>query len=440
MSNDTAVIDRIIGARAALLTMAPFFGVLASRLQPVIDTKCKTLWTDSKTLGVNPKYVEKLSKLELQAVLTKLVLQLSSGHAWRMGARSAGLWNKASTFAVMPALAEMQLVYPGKIEVRSEFDGLSAEGIYLALLQEEEDKKPETPPPAPSPSAPSKPEPPKGGEGNASGSDDDSSEKSEGTGPSPDGAGSGEAGEGESDGKAPGAEDDSGFDEPGEIRQAPAGENCEAEWGAAVKTAASLLGKLSASALLSIKDELVKPLPWKQMLNHFARQLKGRTHYSFSKPNRNYLHRGLILPGKKQKPRLRKVVVVRDTSGSTVNSPYMGMFNAAVQEFLDEMNPEKVYILDCDARVTNVQTVMPDRNERLEKAAKGGGGTKFGPAFEWVKEQGFTDVDCLIYLTDMEGSFPEKAPLYPVLWVKTDLTYSRTKRAPFGQEITLTAY
>jgi len=51
---------------------------------------------------------------------------------------------------------------------------------------------------------------------------------------------------------------------------------------------------------------------------------------------------------------------------------------------------------------------------RLEP--KGGGGTDFRPAFEWVAENDFAPA-CLIHLTDLCcDSFPE-TPEYPVLWV-----------------------
>ena len=47
---------------------------------------------------------------------------------------------------------------------------------------------------------------------------------------------------------------------------------------------------------------------------------------------------------------------------------------------------------------------------------KGGGGTSFRPVFEWVEKQGLRP-EALVYFTDAEGEFPERAPHYPVIWL-----------------------
>lgn len=439
-----SVVDKVINARAALLTMAPFYGVLSSRLRVVEDPTCKDMWTDSKTLGVNPKYVESLSKLELQAVMCKLVMQLSAGHGWRRGGRDARLWNLASTYAVLDGIETMGVLYPGKLKSRPEFVGQSAEGIYYALMEEEQENQKDN-----SSTDPSSPSGEKGeGEG-GSGTDgseggapgDESKEGSGSPTPSEDKSPEGQPSSNPGAGQGAGSESQ-GEAEPGEIRDAPVSDengDCQDEWNSAVRHAATLQGNLPGSFVLQLKSSLVKPLPWKSVLKHFARKLSGRTKYSFAKPNRNHLHRGIILPGKAPKRRLGTVVIARDTSGSIAGSPYLGMFNAAIEEFIKDMNPENVYVLDIDSTVQKVQRVVPDKHEKLEQTAKGGGGTSFKPAFEWVKVERIHDVACLIYLTDMMGTFPEAAPSYPVLWVKTDLVLTNHYKAPFGQELVLTA-
>ena len=53
--------------------------------------------------------------------------------------------------------------------------------------------------------------------------------------------------------------------------------------------------------------------------------------------------------------------------------------------------------------------------------AHGRGGTDFRPVFQWVESEirsgGIDCPDAIIYLTDGYGSFPERAPDMPVLWV-----------------------
>ena len=62
---------------------------------------------------------------------------------------------------------------------------------------------------------------------------------------------------------------------------------------------------------------------------------------------------------------------------------------------------------------------------------RGGGGTNFKPAFNWVEEQD-SNPDLLMYFTDAEGVFPEAEPMYPVLWL-----VKGKENVPFGQRIQL---
>lgn len=84
---------------------------------------------------------------------------------------------------------------------------------------------------------------------------------------------------------------------------------------------------------------------------------------------------------------------------------------------LDDVRPAVIYVMWCDAMVHRVDEVH-DTTDLLDlrmKRAPGGGGTAFEPVFDKVVELGI-EPDALIYLTDGMGSFPKKAPLYPVMW------------------------
>ena len=63
----------------------------------------------------------------------------------------------------------------------------------------------------------------------------------------------------------------------------------------------------------------------------------------------------------------------------------------------------------------------------------GGGGTEFGPCFDWLDEHGIRP-QTLVFLTDLYGSFPPSAPAYPVLWASTG-----SQKAPFGAVIPMQA-
>jgi predicted metal-dependent peptidase len=66
----------------------------------------------------------------------------------------------------------------------------------------------------------------------------------------------------------------------------------------------------------------------------------------------------------------------------------------------------------------------------------GGGGTDFRPVFDWVAHLlgGGAGPDALIYCTDGLGTFPLRAPSYPVVWV---VTAAGKPQFPFGMTIRL---
>jgi predicted metal-dependent peptidase len=147
--------------------------------------------------------------------------------------------------------------------------------------------------------------------------------------------------------------------------------------------------------------------------------------YRWTPPNRRYIGSGLYLPSVELRG-LGEIVIAVDTSGS-IGKHELEQFAAEISAISEETQPEAIHVVYCDAAVRCVQQFGPSEPVRLEP--KGGGGTDFRPAFDWVAENDFAPV-CLIYLTDLCcDSFPE-APEYPVLWV----TDSRST-APFGETV-----
>ena len=77
----------------------------------------------------------------------------------------------------------------------------------------------------------------------------------------------------------------------------------------------------------------------------------------------------------------------------------------------------------------------PDRNRTTAPSADavhkpcGGGGTDFRPAFDAVQTWEEPPV-CIIYLTDLAGTFPEQDPGIPTLWVTGR---SDAREVPFGE-------
>jgi len=176
----------------------------------------------------------------------------------------------------------------------------------------------------------------------------------------------------------------------------------------------------------------IKRHNWKKDLKVFVNTvLTSKKRLSQKRINRRLPDADYILPGKK-KSRNPKLLLVRDTSGS--------MYDDKVQaELLNEIiqisKSAKVLVCDCDTRVHQTYEV---RNESDFKAYKGGGGTSFEPAFEEAKKH---KVDGIVYLTDTDGSFPDKKDIGKyaahTIWVTFDDSRDIKSRIPFGKHVNI---
>ena len=101
-----------------------------------------------------------------------------------------------------------------------------------------------------------------------------------------------------------------------------------------------------------------------------------------------------------------------DTSGS-IGTKELEQFAGEISAICEEVQPETIHVVYCDAAVQDVQEFGP--SDPLELEPKGGGGTDFRPVFEWVDNKDITPA-CLIYLTDLDCSSYPDPPAYPVLW------------------------
>ena len=134
-----------------------------------------------------------------------------------------------------------------------------------------------------------------------------------------------------------------------------------------------------------------------------------------------------VEPGTNRRAGVRRAGVVIDTSGS-IDERLLGIFLSEINSLI-VMTGCEVVLVDCDAEVQQVSTHrMPIRGY----TAKGGGGTDFRPAIEALRR---TTPDVAVYFTDLMGTFPEKGPGFPLLWLATsDLA------VPFGRKVLLPRY
>ena len=141
---------------------------------------------------------------------------------------------------------------------------------------------------------------------------------------------------------------------------------------------------------------------------------------------------GLVCAGRRTRS-AGDIVLVLDTSGSIGALTY-SKFLAQAQSILDDLKPDRLILLSvshvvCDAVILEPGDMVPDK-------LKGGGGTAFQPAFDWVDAYDI-DPDVMVYLTD--GLSLDRSSLrpvdYPLLWIST---YTPVKDYPIGDVIEAT--
>jgi predicted metal-dependent peptidase len=363
----------------------PFFGQLALRLSPVIDPSVETAETDGREIRFNPDFCAKLNDKELAWLYAHEVAHPALGHLWRIGSRDMRKVNIAADYVVNEMLESIITSQKGAVHrlqripksyLDRQYYGLSMEEIYTLLPD---------PPPGSNP-------------GSAIGTF-----------------------------TKPSAKPSSPDSQPSSLEQ---------EWKAAAAQAAIVCRSRSQgqlpSAIADLLNELIEPaVPWQDVLRQFVSRIV-RDDYTFRRPNRRFAHMGVMLPTLRSEG-MGTIAVAVDTSGSIrCNQALLQTFLSELQGILDTTSPEAMHLLDCDARIHSHTKLAPGDDLR-GTSFHGGGGTSFRPVFTWLDDNQVTP-DCLIYFTDLEGSFPDREPHYPTLW----LNYGNPRtKAPFGQTLTV---
>lgn len=199
--------------------------------------------------------------------------------------------------------------------------------------------------------------------------------------------------------------------------QAAASRN-KVEWDTAIAGAldsARALGKLPASLDRALSEVLEPTVDWTDMVQGFVSRKIGSGRYDWRKVDRRLITRGIIGPGRSGFG-CGTIVCGIDTSGSVGNKE-ISMFFGNLAGILEDLKPERIIVMFCDARVHSVDELYDatDLYDLRKKGAPGGGGTSFVPVFDKITELDL-EPDALIYLTDGQGRFPSSPPSFPVLW------------------------
>lgn len=368
--------DRMTKSRIKLLTSYPFFGNLALYLDLVEDKKCETAYTNGKVIGYNPDFIDSLEDAEVNWVMCHEVLHPALGHLWRRGTRIPKRWNYAADYAIHVIMQDMAKKHPQDFKMPTfclydaAYNDMSSEEIY--------DKLPE----------------------------DDTLYTN------------GLPGQGTLDSHEEWDENEGAADQQAQ----------EEEWkGRVVSAAQQAEAKSKGDMPAGIKrliGSLTKPQKnWKQLLAEFV---QFEVHdYAFNPTDRRLFGLGdifgtdILLPDYSEMIEvIKELIFAIDTSGSIGNKEMSVFISEGVgllNQFARNITGKVLY---CDA---DVQAIY-ELDEIDVRPPKGGGGTSFVPVFNWVEKyenDNGVEVCGVVYLTDMMGTFPKKAPHYPVLWVST---------------------
>jgi len=396
---------RIQKARTALLLDHPFFGSLLFRLKGRECRSIPTMATDGVSLYYNPEFIDELNSATLAGVLAHEVMHPALQHHVRRSGRNPRRWNEACDYAINPLLVDAGLSLPEGVLVDNRFREMSAEQIYNQLENETERRSGDKDGANSSTGC---------GAGHAAPAESESADESDGP-------------------SAPVTEGGIGqvLDAPLPDEETPGIEEQAREWSIAVNQAVMLAkqaGKAPTGIGRTLEGATEASVDWREMLRQLWSETTP-TDYSWMRPNRRHIWAGLYLPGV-IRDGVGEIAIAVDCSGS-VNARQLRLFEAEVRSILEGQRPQRVYVLYFDAMVQKVETF--EAGQRVGLNPVGGGGTEFGPCFDWLDEHRVTP-QTLVFLTDLWGTFPSSAPSYPVLWASTG-----RRQAPFGAVIPLQA-
>jgi predicted metal-dependent peptidase len=213
----------------------------------------------------------------------------------------------------------------------------------------------------------------------------------------------------------------------------------EQEWQTAVAAglaAAKAQGKLPANMELFFDKMLNPEVPWAEKIAAFFARKVGSGSYDWRRADRRLVMRDIYAPGRSGHG-AGTVAVAIDTSGSIICDPtLLTRFMSELAGILEDVRPKRLMVLWIDAAVHAVDEVE-EAGDIMALKPKGGGGTDFRPAFDWLAKENITP-DALVYLTDGYGTFPQAAPEYPVLWGSITPTLPPT-HYPFGEVVAVPA-
>lgn len=405
---------RIENQKITLILDYIMWGVAASLLILKEDTECETFYTDAVVIGYNPNFAETMTDLELRFIIAHEVLHVLLGHCFRAMGKNQKVWNEACDYVVNLILCDAGFTMPKQVLYSEQYRDMSADEVYYLLMKKNEGSQSQQ-------SSSKNP--------SNSSNDDVSSSKSEGDTESTESKESASSAELSEDTNSTGTKESTSSKQWGEIRP-NSDSDLRKKWENQSMQAALQAhqrGKLPGSLRRVIREANAPYVDFKSITTNFLQTI-APSEYTWSRPNRNYLQQGFYAPTLRDQ-KLGHLFFGNDTSGS-VTEFQMSCSEKWVKSLMNDCRPESLTVIHSDAAVRSVEKF--EIFDDIKLTPIGGGQTNFKPVFEYIEKTG-EQPSGLIFLTDLQGIFPDKAPDYPVLWLST----TRDAVAPFGETVFL---
>lgn len=347
-------------ARTALILENPFFGVLALKLNMFEDPTIETASVNGVDLKYNPAFTNKLSDDEREGLIAHEVMHCVLQHMTRRQYRDPERFNQACDYSMNGNLEKQGFIMPAGGCINHDWDDFSAEHIY-SILQEMQSKGEE---PTPGVNF--------GNVTDALPSDASESEVSA----------------------------------------------VEATWKINTQqavSAAKMQGNLPKGMERLLGDILDPIIDWKTMLYKYI-HTPVKDDYNWGRPNRRFLHAGIVLPTLYSHA-MGDVAVIVDTSGS-ISQHELDHFSGELSGICEDAKPRTVHIYYCDTKVHRHDTFTVDEYP-IKLQACGGGGTDMEPAFAEIEKLD-QQPECIVCLTDMYLDTDHiNIPDCDTLWIST---------------------
>ncbi len=400
---------RVEKAQMRVLFNVPFFAPAVARLPVSFSDDVETAHTDGQSIVIGTKFMDGLTDAQLVTLICHEACHPLLGHLWRApGGADWDTWNQAADHAVNLMLKEFSAQVmakrladpfpfpppPDAYCANPAFSGMPEEQIYGILASQKS---------------------PQGSGG----------KKGQGQGKSP------AAGQGKGQG-SPSPHSMPSFGQMQKPKQGQASQSSnkklQGDWNnTLIQSVEASKGRGDVPGCLQrFVDEMLSPsVPWWEIVRNWLRE-QAEDDWNWMVPNLTYDESGFILPSLRSE-RMGPIIFATDTSGS-VDQALLAQFRTEKQNALDELKPSKLVDFCCDASITLEKEYRA--GDVIAREAPGGGGTDFRPVFKRIEELGETP-KCVVYLTDLQGAFPDKEPDYPTLWV----VWGGCDKAPWGEVV-----